>query len=239
MRCALILTLCLLCGANAQQPNAGFVASFFKPAAAGGGGGITLVNSIAKAGNASECTTNMDTSGVTLLVACVGQYDATGNPVTWADGQSNTWLDGTKALGSGGQGTHIYYVANPTVNANHTFTASGGNGTQYTGFRVYGFSGGTWTYDGGKTNNSGNFTALNPGAITTQLSVTMLASGDIGQTAEVDSGFSVEAQLAPSGGLDFFYTGYKIDSSATSHDPAWNKTSGGVMGGAAAHAAFR
>lgn len=82
---------------------------------------IALVTQ-AKAGGLNGATTSsVDTTGATLLVMAVA-YN-TGS-ITVSDSKSNTWTALT-AQSNGSMYVRLYYAANPTVGAGHTFTVSG------------------------------------------------------------------------------------------------------------------
>jgi hypothetical protein len=71
------------------------------------------------AGNAAT-TAAIDTTGATLLVVAVANL-ATEVAATVTDSQSNSWTGLTRQSNTGS--VRLYYVANPTTNASHTFTA--------------------------------------------------------------------------------------------------------------------
>lgn len=81
---------------------------------------IALLTHVTAAGLNGATSGSIDTTGASLLVIAV----AYGGTITVSDSKSNTWTALTEYANSG-QKQRIYYAANPTVGAGHTFTVSG------------------------------------------------------------------------------------------------------------------
>jgi hypothetical protein len=79
-------------------------------------------------GNGAHTSSAIDTTGAKLLVIAVGVY-YTGSPCqadSVSDSKSNTWVSvgAYNATGTVAGKVCIWYVANPTVGAGHTFTVN-------------------------------------------------------------------------------------------------------------------
>lgn len=145
----------------------------------------------------------IDTTGATLLVGGLAGFQPT-NPYTIEDSKGNTWTALTiQATGAAQEArTGLYYVANPTVGTNHTFSwAFAGYGNATMVFAAY--SGATTTSPFDQQN--GNATNANVSSIVTN-SVTptqdnelVIVMGGFSNnmntgTGSIDGGFTIVAQ---------------------------------------------
>lgn len=188
-------------------------------------------------GTAGGCVTPAaDSSGSTLIV--VGVLFFVTQP-TLSDSKGNTWTGLTAKIVSGNS-CRIYYCVNPTVGSGHTFTCTGGDGTQFACITAIGFSGNAATpFDAEIAANQGGQTTLQPGSITpaqsAELFITLTSLNQINKTATINSGFtalSEQTSSQPQG-----YLAYKIKSDATAENPTW--TYSGVCNSSAVMAAFK
>lgn len=205
--------------------------AFYLPSikAAYGSTGITKIFDVAKQGNASECTTNANSTGSTVIFWGVSGYTTppTLNDQTNGVNTGNTWLQLTN-IGTSGNYIALYCCTNPVVGTNHSFTLSGGDGTSLMAEYIAGFSGQTTAPVAGDSKNassSGHSTTIQPGSVTGKLHVTVIKAvcPTGGQTLSIDSGFSILSQgEAPSQYLSGM--AYKIQTSSTAENPTWTVT---------------
>lgn len=123
----------------------------------------------------------INTTGAKLLVAVVVDTPSTSPPT---DSQGNTWIPLTEYSSDFGGKGRMYYVLNPTTNASHTFTTTGGltvaayscTGTPALGQAM------------GVSNNGG----VNAGSLTPYKDNCLLVAGITGTayTATIDGGFT-------------------------------------------------
>ncbi len=180
----------------------------------------------------SKWTTSpgVDTTGATLLVIVL--YSPNSPPAgTPSDSYGNTWAFAEVFNHvSGG----IYYVANPTVGAGHTFSA-GGSGNNSYNFTVLAYSGAATSspLDQKNNNYTNAATSLSTGSITPSqngcLIVAGYASGTLNLTLSINDSFTLED--TETGG----YAGTEcaadlIQTTAAAIDPTWTVTAGTPSG---------
>lgn len=83
---------------------------------------IAYINSAKALNNTVATTGSLDTTGATLLVVVLAYYS--GDPPTLTDNKGNTWTPLTEYTTGFDVANRIYYCANPTVGAGHTFTGT-------------------------------------------------------------------------------------------------------------------
>lgn len=200
------------------------------PAGGGGGGGtFAFVGSKSvAAGPNGGSTTALNTTGSSLIVVAVSRYSA-GPAVTLSDSASNTWTALTESINTTGSlACRLYYCANPTTSASHTFTVAGTG--IYSSLAAVAFSGGTnaspFDLENGATGTSASATS---GGITPSQNneAVVIATADDGAiaNASIDGGFTrVETQLF--GGGDHFglNVAYLIQTTAAAANPTFTYT---------------
>ncbi len=203
---------------NQATSNAVTVTVLNSSGVSGGGTTISLVSST------STYTTSgaLNTTGATVLVAFVGSDSSQSNAPS--DSQSNTWTLATTTKVSTAY-LSIYYVCNPTVASNQTFTSkvlSGGAILLVSAFSGTATSSCLDTYNG-------NGTTTNTDTITTG-SVTPAASGELLvtdalkinggiDTFSINDGFSLLDQ--PTAFTPISADAYLVASNTNPIDPTW------------------
>lgn len=206
---------------------------------AGGGGGsssgpFTLV--VAAGTNGTSPTGQVNTTGSTCFVATVSGYNPgglTGHPT---DSASNTWTAAPDNDASTTSDTQVgmWYVANPTTSATHTFTYDNGGTSNYDVLSILAFSSSAGcVLDTHSAANNAN----QPGALTPSANNTVLVSGFVAKDADtgtptVNSSFVIGTNNAlayASGSNEGGGQGYLILATAASKNPTWS-TSGGQTG---------
>lgn len=179
-------------------------------------------------------TSAVDTTGASLLVACVTDFAA--NSAAVSDSKGNTWIAtpnppfGLNNFGSADQAElKFFYAKNPTVGTGHTFSFTSNAST----FLVSAYSGADTTapYDtgsqGGGRSGPGSGSAQ-AGSITpsqaNSLIVTVVTPSDSSSGAPtVDSSYTItdssayQLGVAEGGGMAYF-----IQSTATATNPKWS-----------------
>jgi hypothetical protein len=203
---------------------------------------IAYVASVSAAGTATSSAIN--TTGATLLVASVSGYS--GDALAISDSYSNTWTKLTTTTYSGQSEESLFYVANPTVGAGHTFQIANSGTYSYHALSVIAFSGVTATspYDStaGQGSGTGSAFPVAVGSITptNNGSVVIVGMGFEGGISgvSVDGGFTVPTQTPGSSSYSSAIA-YLIQTTAAAAGP--NITGSGESGNlacAASSAAF-
>ena len=257
MRYSVLAVVCIFlasCGVSISQPD---LISLKNSAGNGGGGtppatGSPIFVSKISAGLASAnpvtlLNSVLDTTlgSPNLIVACVATYDTVGGggtaSTTFSDSLNNTWqslpLQHTNAAPVNLQ---MYYAFNPSLSANQTFNANGGNG--FASMAVMTFSGVAGTFDQHKGASTTSTLFAQPGAITAPNTPALFVTciGGDSQTpwtsVGVDSGFTIPngiSQTAGAGGSpEEISAAYLIDSSGSSINPKWTiagESDGGLV----------
>lgn len=168
----------------------------------------------------------IDTTGASLLIIHISQYTVPAS-ITPSDSKGNTWVGLTAITGSEAEG-RLWYVVNPTVGTNHTFTASGIG--VFSIAQIAAFSGANTSapFDQ-ETGAADAGTSGQPGSITPSendcLLVTGLALANAGSTASINSSFTITDQEQYEGGVnEGGGLAYLIQTSASAVNPAWSWT---------------
>lgn len=191
-------------------------------------------------GGAPVTTGNIDTTGATLLVMCIGHQDNAGTGVP-SDSKSNTWSLVVSEHGLANPFMDMWYVANPTsVGSGHNFTACTGF-TAFPSVCVIAFSG-TDTSAAFDQTNHGNTSGSTgqPGSVTPSVDNEVLVTGrsGVGAAGTIDSSFTVsDAQGFVGGNAYACDMAYLIETTATAKNPTW--TSSGETGGVMVIATFK
>ncbi len=185
-------------------------------------------------------TPAVDTTGASLLVA----YSASGAAdAVITDSKSNTWTRLTERTSAFSGQEAIFYIENPTVGTNHTFT-SGGLGNVDPGLVVVAFSGAaiSGVFDQESSIN-GTTSPAQPGSVTpsedNELIVTCCGGTISGFGAP--SGYTLQESLDVSSGANYGVAiAYKIQTSASAENPSWTFTDiGSGNDGSVAAATFK
>lgn len=129
----------------------------------------------------------IDTTGATLLVACVR---ANGSTPTITDSAGNTWVYGTEFINDGSIcHMRVAYVVNPVTSATHSFTPSAAEGSA----DIFAFSGGSgWVLDteaGGGATGTSTTPSITPAGINEVIVVSI--GSNAGETSgTVNNGFT-------------------------------------------------
>lgn len=202
---------------------------------------IALVANTDWSQNGVNPSSNINTTGATLLVMSIGQYIQGSNAApTITDTFNNTW---TLAIaqgvsGGGNQAELLYYVANAKVGANHNFTTSYVGGTGYPSQQVAAFSGvitasplaqttGFWAGSGASAST------IQPGSLTPTTNGSLIISNagnfvntGTGANITVDSGLTVinhdRAVFAQNQGSALAYL---VQTTASAINPTWTLSS--------------
>jgi hypothetical protein len=184
----------------------------------------TKATGVVGGGGHSSTTPAIDTTGASLLIMAV-EYLATGTSDVVADSKGNTWTPLTEYTGGSGS-VRLYYAANPTVGAGHTFSNTG---DQYQSIEVAAFSNvkAVAPFDQESGSGSASGTTRQPGAITPSednclivTSLLFISPGGVG-VPTIDSGFTVlETQTDATNFAGSL--AYKVQTSAAPVNPTWS-----------------
>jgi hypothetical protein len=181
-------------------------------------------------------TTAIDTTGADLIVVSGAFF---GTP-TLSDSESNTWTALTVQNGSAGEQSRLYYCANPTTDAAHTFTLTGASTFPTIGVvAVSGAASSPFDQENGFSVGT-NGTSIQPGSITPSedgcLVVTgVTTAGGASHTINGTYTASVVDNLASNHyghGI-----GWHIQSTAAATNPTWSWTNS--VGRTSAIASFK
>lgn len=186
---------------------------------------------------------SVDTTGASLLVLAVVSYAV--SPVVTgsiSDSKGNTWTALTASTVTADTQTQLFYVANPTVGSGHTVTIN-----QTGCFCAATFS--AWSDIATATPVAGENGATSSSATSIQVgSVTPANGGDLCLTAvglggsysslAIDSSFSIQDQIAYSGGVNYgIGVASLVTSNTNAQNPTWSWSS--AVSTAARHAIFK
>lgn len=178
--------------------------------------GTTDLNNITSA--------SIDTTGASLLVVVVS---ATAS-ITPTDSQGNTWTLAVEGTVSG-RYVDIWYCANPTTNAAHTFSAASSFKTP--AIAAYAFSGTltsgvldlTSHHDSGSSQTSW---AAGSAPVTPSqdgsLLFAALNTAPVSSTPAIDSGYSALGYYSPSVTSQNMGTGYLVQTTASGSNPTFS-----------------
>jgi hypothetical protein len=182
---------------------------------------IAKVVSTEKAGPGAS--PSVDTSSANFLVACVSGLTADRGI---SDSQTNTWIELTPQTGSFSSSAALYYVANASVSATHTFTSVGAS----TAIAVVAFSGvkvsspfdqQNGVTEGASPRSTGSVTPSEDNELV------VAGAGAVGTNYSIDNGFTLDEFISLAGGTNFGVAiAHKIQTTATAVNPAWSTTAG-------------
>ncbi len=208
---------------------------------------ITLIGSEKKgapSGNADVTTDGFNTTGATLIVVAVGEYEGDSPGVVVTDsGTGNTWVPLTVVQsGTTTQRCQLFYTIPVDTDADHTFTASlASSNSTYLSVCVIAFAGthptAPFDQESGEdvvsaTHSPGPLTPSEDGCV-----VVVFCSPETQPVNSIDDGFSLEQSLAATGNNVSSGIAYLIQTSAAVADPAF--TIGASQGAASAMAVFK
>jgi hypothetical protein len=191
-------------------------------------------------------TPAIDTTGASLLVACVSTYDFTITTALVSDSYANLWQPLPMQSGNANN-LELYYVVAPSAGPSHVFHGTGGDG--YPTLAILAFTGTVTTsavLDGQSGSTPATTTTVQPGSITpTQAKDVFVAcvgadSHTNWTSVTITNGFTItDMQLI--GALtspEEIGFAYAVDSTTTTVNPTWMVT-GSDHGLNAAMAAFQ
>lgn len=169
-------------------------------------------------------TPNIDTSGASLLVVVLSDYQGA-TIGTLTDSNNNTWTKLTSHANASLERATIYYCASPIVGSGHNFTYSG-TGT-FAALAALAFSGASispFDFENGAT--AASATSLATGSVTPPEDDCLIIAGLSGlQTATINAGFTISDQVAFSGGVNLnLAAAYLIQTTAGAVNPTFSWT---------------
>jgi|SRR6266853_671248 len=193
---------------------------------------IGLISHVSVAAASTTTSSAIDTTGATLLVANMANYEPAGVP-TLSDSKSNTWTQLTLRVVTGDVEGRLYYVENPVVGSSHTFTFTGT--LVYTALCVAAFNATliSAVYDSNETgtSNSSTATSIQPGSVTPSQDNCVICTGmgAGGATSiTVDSGFTITDVVNYSNGVNFAGgLAYLVETAPVAKNPTWSWTTAG------------
>lgn len=203
---------------------------------------IALIGHAAAAGgNANSATTGtFDSTGASLLVACVASYALSAAPVLTGS-YSNTWAALTAYLTTSRCRVQLYYVKNPTaVGAGHFVQVNGTS--SFPGVAFAAFNDTNTSANADRQNGAFNDSSLtiSPGGITPSEGNELIISGlgHEGAFSSIGSGFTL-LDSGPGGGFTASLA-YAVQTTAAPVNPLWTQLTGGATDAvAAAIASFK
>lgn len=187
-------------------------------------------------------TTDIDTTGATLIVIGITWYDGFVPPLVVSDSKGNLWLPLTVQSTAGtGVSVGLYYAYNPTVGTGHNFTV--GTNSIYATLMVTAWGGGTggalFDKENGATNTSA--TSINSGSITPSRNDELIITvASFFANAAFDSVSADYTLLYNTAGVSNNRLpagfAYKVQTVAAAENPLWSWT--GAADGAAVIASF-
>ncbi len=204
----------------------------------GGNASIALISHTYATNSGSSATTPaINTTGATLLIAVVANYQTA--PPAPTDSQGNTW-HGLTSYQDGGNNRFItiFYCYNPTTSPTQTFTANGSyptilasawSGTMTTS-AVFDTQNGTGTDATVTSLNSGPITPARTGELIVSGFLAIYTHNPAGQA--IDSGFTILDPQTGAGNGEFADMAYLIDSANNSVNPKWSWTNADSQVGA-------
>ena len=188
---------------------------------------FSLLASVKRAGDGA--TSPIDTTGANLIVVSATTYAAVGEG-TLSDNKSNTWLQAT-AVSTSNTRERIYYCANPTAGAGHTFAWNSAGNNNFVAFEVAAFSGGAASsvFDQQNGATSASATSRTTGSVTptedNELIVACLGF-NAPNTISIDGSYSIAQQQNYAGGSNFGGAlAYWIQATATATNPTFSWSS--------------
>lgn len=206
---------------------------------------MALIAADGAGGGSGGTTSALNTTGATLLVACVSVDSSSGTVPTPTDSSSNTWTALTQ-VGGGNPPffrSRLFYVQNPTTSATHTFTVAGTNAsitaaafdnTLTSGVFDLEASGGGAATTATETASGGSVTPTNPDSL-------VISGGGIeaNRTLSVGGSFSIAHQEPHVGGVSYgSFIGYRSLTASAAQNPAWTWTGQGNTNAVVLNAVF-
>lgn len=173
----------------------------------------------------SVTTGNIDATGASLLVACVGAYNGAGAP-TFSDSTADVWTALTErdSTANGGVRVKGYYKTSPT-SGNHQLTASGTG--SFPSIEAAAFSGTATSSplasENGNAINAGDV-SMTTGSVSpasTALVFSCLGMRDVVGTMSINSSFTITDQADDNAHSFATALSYKLSPSA-SENPTWS-----------------
>jgi hypothetical protein len=182
-----------------------------------------LVGTPQTCGGTNGCTTAvMDTTGATLLVVAISEFQKT--PAVPTDSKSNSWTALTEQVHTNTH-TRMFYSIPGTVGASHTFTTA--TSSSFAGMAAMAFSGTlpSSAFEG-QSGSSGS-SPIQPGSLTPSFNNELFVSAFGSQTASVptiDSGFSTPVGILNSGTTTTCYMAYLVKTPIGAVNPSWTQS---------------
>jgi hypothetical protein len=199
---------------------------------AAAGGPISLVSSVcgphAPANGAGGTSLAIDTTGANFLV----QVQHTTDSGLWmSDTFSNNWHTQAGVLNNASNYyMSVYYVQNPTVGPNHTFTLTGG-GSEWPTFCVYAFSGmatssvfetGTLTGQKSASTVSSISVSTTPTFSGNNLVISGIAGSRAAETYTINSGFATPIGMVNVANTYNLDVSFLVQSGTATLSPVWS-----------------
>ncbi len=198
---------------------------------------VSLISSASATGPGNLTTGSVNTSGASLLIIYVGNYEPGSSPVV-SDSKGNTWIPLTiVSIGAFCEG-RLYYAENPTVGSGHTFSVT----TSVANTLIAAAFSGTQTSSVFDAEGPGNIggssaTGTNPGPLSTTVDGELVVAGcsmsdldgSAGGAVTVVDSFTVTDYFTYQAG-DHYAGGfaYRVVSTAgTTTNPDFNNSSFG------------
>lgn len=188
-----------------------------------------VANTISTGGADGSTTPAIDTTGATILICVVSNYEVSAAP-TLSDSKTNTW-NGLTVRSNGAVANdevRIFYATNPTVGTLHTFTVTGTG--SYSLVAVAAFSGAATTtpFDVENGAVAGANTSLATGSITPSENDELIIAGisfENPDTLSIDQAMTITNQVPWSSGVTFGCAlAYKIQTTAAAINATWSWT---------------
>lgn len=198
---------------------------------------IAIVAYTADGDTTSAVTTDaINTTGATLIVIAAATYYYTPSGSYLSDSAGNTWTPLTVYGPTDQRRILLFYCANPTTSASHTFSYSAAS---YIALSVAAFSG---TASASVLDSESGGADSTPGPLTpTQNNCLVVAAACYGSTGSgsysLDDGFTEAGEILHGGAYVGCLLGYKIQTTAASASPAFSPSD--AVPDATAIAAFR
>ena len=207
--------------ANWGATNAVFIAGNSSPPVS-----PALVSHVALIGNGT--TSEIDTTGATLLVVNTTAFLGGGPVPTITDSKGNTWHALTQHSNNS-YAQQLFYAWNPTVGTGHTFTGTGGFAST---FEVAAFSGIKTTADPFEVEAGAGVTGFDGqgGSVTATVPGSLYISGfglqnnqPSNETSGLDLGFVMTDNTSNPTQTSFISgaLAYLVQSSTTARNPTW------------------
>lgn len=208
---------------------------------------MALIGAAGIGGGSGGTTAPVNTTGATLLVACVSVDSSTGTVPTPTDSLGvDTWVPLTQVGGANPPffRSRLFYVENPTTNAAFTVTVSGTNASvTFAAFNAT-LTSGVFDLEAASGGAATNATeTAQGGAVTPSGADALIISGggvEATRTLSVGGGFSIAHQEPHVGGVSYgSFIGYRAIIAPAAQDPAWTWTGQGATNAVVLNAVFK